>query len=271
MGEVTSRDGTSIAYEVAGAGPTVILVGGGVDDGSENAPLVPELSENFTVINYARRGRGGSGDTLPYAVEREFEDVAALIIEAGGSAHLYGVSSGGALALGAAAAGLPIDKVAVYEVPYDLADDWPHRWQAYVERLDVLLAQGRRGDAFELFMRLAGSDDAEIAAAGVPRRGPGWRPSPTRSPTTPPASARATHPQTGSLRSPSPPSSSPAADRPAGAPDWVLALDPAADAIAARIPHAQRLTLPGQSHTPDPAVVAPALTRFLTGTPTNPG
>lgn len=117
MACVTSKDGTSIAYQRAGTGPAVILVGGGLDDGSENAALVPELARHFTVVNYARRGRGDSGDTQPYAVEREIEDIDALISEAGGSAHLFGASSGGALALEAAAAGLAIDRIAVYEVP----------------------------------------------------------------------------------------------------------------------------------------------------------
>jgi pimeloyl-ACP methyl ester carboxylesterase len=89
---VTSRDGTSIAYDRQGAGPPVILVGGGLDDGSESASLATELADRFTVYNYARRGRGQSGDTSPYAVERELEDLAALIGEAGGSAGVYGVS-----------------------------------------------------------------------------------------------------------------------------------------------------------------------------------
>jgi pimeloyl-ACP methyl ester carboxylesterase len=104
MDRVTSKDGTSIAYEHDGRGPAVILVGGAIDDGSENAPLIPELTENFTVYNYARRGRGESGDTPPYTVEREIEDLQALIAEHGGSAHVFGASSGGGLALEAAAA-----------------------------------------------------------------------------------------------------------------------------------------------------------------------
>src|SRR5918994_5056994 len=127
MGRVTSNDGTSIAYDRKGTGPAVILVGGGLDDGSENAPLVPGLAEHFTVYNYARRGRGDSGDTLPYALEREIEDLEALIADAGGSAHLYGVSSGGALALEAAAAGIAVRRLAVYEVPYMTTDDAAQR------------------------------------------------------------------------------------------------------------------------------------------------
>src|ERR687892_2660347 len=127
MNHVISKDGTSIAYDRQGSGPPVILVGGGLDDGSENAPLVPELARWFTVYNYARRGRGDSGDTMPYALEREIEDLDALVAEAGGSAHLYGVSSGGALALEAAAAGTGADRVAVYEVPYCLGGDMLRR------------------------------------------------------------------------------------------------------------------------------------------------
>jgi pimeloyl-ACP methyl ester carboxylesterase len=161
LGVATSSDGTTIAYERSGRGPAVILVGGGVADRSENAPLAAELAEQFTVHNYDRRGRGESGDVLPYAVEREIEDLEALIAEAGGSAHVYGVSSGGALALEAAAAGIAIDKLAVYDVPYNLAEDWPRRWREYVEQLGALLAQERRGDAFALFMRIADSSEEE--------------------------------------------------------------------------------------------------------------
>src|ERR687892_2634363 len=101
MLRVTSKDGTSIAYDREGTGTPVVLVGGAIDDGSENAPLVPELAKRFTMVNYARRGRGESGDTLPYAVEREIEDLAAVIDAAGagaaGRVHLFGASSGGAL------------------------------------------------------------------------------------------------------------------------------------------------------------------------------
>jgi pimeloyl-ACP methyl ester carboxylesterase len=171
MNRVTSKDGTSIAYDRQGGGPAVILVGGGLDDGSENAPLASELAEHFTVYNYARRGRGDSGDILPYAVEREIEDIEALIAAAGGSAHVYGVSSGGMFALEAAAAGLAIDKLAVYDVPYDTADDAPQRYRQYGEQLGAALAESRRGDAVELFMRLAGASEENIAGA---RTSPYW-------------------------------------------------------------------------------------------------
>lgn len=118
MPHVTSKDGTSIEYERTGKGPAVVLVGGGLDDGSENAPLAPELAGMFTVVNFSRRGRGHSGDTQPYALAREIEDLDTLIQGVGGSAHVYGVSSGGALAIEAAAAGSAIDRLALYEVPY---------------------------------------------------------------------------------------------------------------------------------------------------------
>jgi pimeloyl-ACP methyl ester carboxylesterase len=153
VGSVRSADGTSIAYDRQGSGPAVILVGGGLVDPatgragrSENTPLASELAEHFTVYNYDRRGRGDSGDTLPYTVEREIEDIDALIAETG-SAHLYGVSSGGALALEVAATGIAIDKLAVYEVPYSMADDASQHWREYVEKLEVMLSEGRRGDA----------------------------------------------------------------------------------------------------------------------------
>src|SRR5919198_1265879 len=103
MQTVTSKDGTVIAFDRLGDGPPVILVCGGSVDRMANAPLAALLAEHFTVFNYDRRGRGDSGDTAPYAIEREIEDIDAVIGAAGGSACLYGSSSGAALALKAAA------------------------------------------------------------------------------------------------------------------------------------------------------------------------
>jgi pimeloyl-ACP methyl ester carboxylesterase len=259
-----SKDGTRIIYERVGSGPAVILVGGGLDDGSENALLAPELAEHFTVVNYARRGRGGSGDTLPYALEREIEDIEALIAEAGGTAHLYGVSTGGALALEAATAGIAVDRLAVYEVPYNMSDDWPPRWRAYVEQLGPVLAEGRRGDALELFLRLTGSSEEDIAGA---RNSPFWPGGEALAHTLaydaacmgdgqPPVArfARITQPTLVATG---------VGARLPGAAAWVLALEQAADAIAASIPQAERLTLEGQSHVADPKAVAPVLERFF--------
>jgi pimeloyl-ACP methyl ester carboxylesterase len=266
MSRVTSKDGTSIAYDRQGAGAAVVLVGGGLDDGSENAPLVPELAERFTAYNYARRGRGDSGDTPPYVLEREIEDLEALIAEAGGSAHVFGVSTGGALALEAAAAGASIDRLAVYEVPYNMADDWPPRWRTYVEELAVVLAEGRRGDALELFMRLTGSSDEGIAGVRSSPYWPGME-----------ALAHTLAYDAACLHDGQPPAARLAemtqrtlvltgagAAQP-GAADWVRALDPAADAIAATVPAAARQTIEGQGHVADPKALVPVLERFFAG------
>lgn len=261
----TSKDGTSIAYHRAGTGPAVILVGGGLDDGSENAALVPELARRFTVINYSRRGRGDSGDTHPYAVEREIEDIAALISEAGGSAHLFGASSGGTLALEAAAAGLAIDRIAVYEVPYVTDDDSAQQWSAYVDRLTAALADDRRGDAIELFMQLAGSSDEDIAGARASSFWPGLE---ALAPTLaydaaclrdgrPPVTRLATITQ-------------PTLVATGGIPDPHMGglqpgfFDTAADVIAAALPKAERRIIEGQTHVADPKALAGLLEQFLT-------
>jgi pimeloyl-ACP methyl ester carboxylesterase len=151
MNEVTSSDGTTIAFDRLGEGPPVILVCGGSTDRASNAPLAALLAEHFTVFNYDRRGRGDSGDTPPYAVERELEDIEALIDAAGGSAFLYGTSSGAGLALIAAASGLDITKLALWEPPYIL-DESSRPPADQVERYNEMIAAGRRGDAVEFFM-----------------------------------------------------------------------------------------------------------------------
>jgi pimeloyl-ACP methyl ester carboxylesterase len=266
MERLRSKDGTAIGYDRSGDGPPVILIGGGAVDRTENAPLAAELAEHFTVYNYDRRGRGDSGDALPYAVEREIEDIRALIAEAGGSAYIYGISSGGALALEAAAAGADIDRLAVYEVPYDTAEDAPERHRAYVDRLRALLAEDRRGDAFAHFMRLAGSSEEDAAAA---RSSPVWARCEAIAHTLaydaaclgdsqPPTDrlAKITQPTLVATGGASPDSFV------AGGGDF---FDRAADAIAACLPRAERQTIPGQTHTADPAVLAPVLERFFRG------
>ena len=118
MTTVTSADGTTIAYDRLGDGPPVVVVGGALADRAVLAATAEALAAHRTVLNYDRRGRGDSGDTAPYAVAREVEDLAALLAAAGGSAALYGHSSGAALALHAAAAGLPIERLVMHEAPY---------------------------------------------------------------------------------------------------------------------------------------------------------
>ena len=266
MERVTSKDGTSIAYDRLGDGPAVVLVGGAFVDRSENAPLAAELAGRFTTINYDRRGRGASGDTPPYALRREIEDLEALLAAAGGSTHLYGVSSGGALVLEAAAAGVAVDRIAVYEVPYDLAGDAPRRHREYVARLEGFLAEGRRGDAAELFMRLAGASDEMVAGARSSPMWPGLEAiahtllydaacmGDNRPPTD--RLARITRPTLVATGGASPESFV------GGGGDFFAK---AADAVAASIPRAQRQTVEGQTHQVDPKVMASVLERFFTG------
>ncbi len=173
MKTVTSKDGTSLAFDQLGEGPAVVLVCGGSVDRSSNAPLAAALAPHFTVYNYDRRGRGDSGDTPPYAIEREVEDIEALIDEAGGSAYLYGISSGAALALEAAAQ-LPtkVKKLALYEPPYIIGDSRPRPPADTARIYNEFVAAGRRGDAAEYFMTQVVGLPAEFAAQA--RSSPWW-------------------------------------------------------------------------------------------------
>ncbi|MEH1029290.1 alpha/beta hydrolase [Micromonospora profundi] len=161
---VTSRDGTSIAYEQAGSGPALILVdaAGHYRGLSSFGGLIDLLAANFTVYHYDRRGRGDSTDTQPYAVEREVDDLAALIDEAGGSAFLYGFSSGALLALHAAANGLTIPKLALLEPPIDTTEDRSAQ-AAFTAELAELIAAERRTAAVEHFLTGVGVPDEVVA------------------------------------------------------------------------------------------------------------
>lgn len=154
MSKVLSKDGTPIAFAKSGNGEPIILVDGALCSRSFGPmpKLAPLLAPHFTVLNYDRRGRGESGDTKPYAVEREVEDIEALIGEAGGSASVFGISSGAALALAAAASGLNIKKLALYEPPF-VAGRRGHGPPADSEaQLRRLVAEGRRADAVQFFI-----------------------------------------------------------------------------------------------------------------------
>jgi pimeloyl-ACP methyl ester carboxylesterase len=161
---VTSKDGTSIAYEQAGTGPALILVdaAGHYRKLSSFDGLIGLLAADFTVYHYDRRGRGDSTDTQPYAVEREVDDLAALIDEAGGSAFLYGFSSGGLVALHAAASGLTIPKLALLEPPIETNEDRSAQ-AAFTAELAELVAARRRTAAVECFLTSIGVPD-EITA-----------------------------------------------------------------------------------------------------------
>jgi pimeloyl-ACP methyl ester carboxylesterase len=151
MRTAVSADGTKIAFDQSGEGPPVILVVGAFNDRSTGGPLAKALEAEFTVFNYDRRGRGASGDTPPYAIEREIEDLNALIHEAGGAARVFGYSSGGNLALEAAAHGLNITKLALYEAPFLVGAERPRPSKDLAAQIATLVAAGRRGEAVELF------------------------------------------------------------------------------------------------------------------------
>jgi pimeloyl-ACP methyl ester carboxylesterase len=172
MNKVTSADGTPIAFERFGDGQPVILVCGATCDRALMRPTAEELAKHFAVFNYDRRGRGDSGDTVPYAVEREIEDLGALIAEAGGTASVYAHSSGAGLALHAAAHGLSIPKLVLHEPPYGPDGEEERRIaREYAENLGVILAEGRRGDAVELFFTTMGMPQEMVE--GI-RQTPRW-------------------------------------------------------------------------------------------------
>ncbi|MFE5239381.1 MULTISPECIES: alpha/beta fold hydrolase [unclassified Streptomyces] len=172
MDKTLSRDGTSIAYRRQGDGPPVILVGGALSTAADEAPLAALLAPRFTVVTYDRRGRGASGDSGPYTVRREIEDLAAVAARVGGPVSLFGMLSGGALALEAHAAGLPVELLAVYEPPYTPGTaGLPHTSRCSAQ-LHRLLAAGDRGGAVELYLSRTGVPEATIARMRV---APLWR------------------------------------------------------------------------------------------------
>jgi pimeloyl-ACP methyl ester carboxylesterase len=168
MQKVTSRDGTKIAFEKSGEGPALIIVGGSLADHQFYVPLANELAKHFTVYNFDRRGRGQSGDTKPYAVEQEVEDVGALITHANEPVFLYGHSAGSALALRAAAAGLDIAKLALADPPYaphgenDEAAKAEHVEQA--TRIQELNDKGDLKGSAKFFLSGYGLPDEELQA-----------------------------------------------------------------------------------------------------------
>ena len=164
MGITFSKDGTKIAYDKTGQGPALIIVAGAFQGRMAMAAYAEPLSRHFTVYNYDRRGRGDSGDTQPYAIAREIEDIDALIQEAGGSAFVFGGSSGGVLTLDAAAHGSKITKLAVYEPPFVVDDSRDPVPENMVEQLKDLVASGRRGNSAELFMTKGSLMPADMVA-----------------------------------------------------------------------------------------------------------
>ncbi|BCM69635.1 MULTISPECIES: alpha/beta fold hydrolase [Streptomyces] len=257
--KTTSRDGTSLAYHVTGQGPTVILVSGAMSTGGTVLPLAQRLADRCRAVVYDRRGRGESGDTAPYAVDREVEDLAALLDAVGGDAALFGVSSGGALVLRAAADGLPVRRAAVYEVPY--ADHLAHgaeREAVYKEQLNKALAEGRRGDAVELFLRLTGLAEEMIQRA---RQSPMWAGMEAVAPSL--AYDDAVMGDGLLPRARLAGISVPVLAVAGGAsPEW---MHRASQAVAEAVPQGTYRVLPGQTHMVEPDVLGPVLAEFFAG------
>jgi len=263
MATTTSSDGTTIAFDRGGDGPPLILVDGAMcyRASGPNGPLAAALAEHFTVFTYDRRGRGDSDDTAPYAVEREVEDIQALIKEAGGSAHLYGISSGAALALEAADRGLPIERLALYEAPFIVDDSRPPVPQDYEAQINRLIASERRGDAIRLFMTKGVGLPAVMVA--MMRFLPAWSKMKGVAHTLPYDVAFTVEHQRGK---PLPAQQWPSVTVPTlvvgggKSPAWMRN---GVRALADVLPNAQHHTLEGETHIVKPRALAPVLTEFL--------
>jgi len=256
---VMSADGTAIAFERLGNGRPVILVAGALQGRATHRPLAEELARYVTVVNYDRRGRGDSGDTAPYAVEREVEDLAALIAATAGCASVYGHSSGAALVLHAAARGLPMDKIVLHEAPFGSGSAEENAAeQEEGERISALLAQARRADAVHSFLASMGMppevaeqlsrDPAMLANAPTLRYDPyEVMSAPSRAGRTPAEQAAGV--------------TVPGLVLAGGAsPEWML---DASRRIADAMPNGRLRVLEGQDHIVPPGVLAPVLAEFL--------
>jgi pimeloyl-ACP methyl ester carboxylesterase len=251
----TSADGTSIAFERSGTGPPLILVdaAGGFRGFGPMGPLAGVLEPDFTVYRYDRRGRGDSTDTQPYSVDREVDDLQALIDAAGASVFVHGYSSGAVLALHAAARGLAIRKMTLLEPPLELSDE-PGEPDPLGAEIAELVAAGRRGDAVEHFNRSIGVPEEYLVGM---REAPWW-----------PGMEALAH----TLVYDTMITSSLPAARLATITTPTLVIDSQgsdsrlsewAQAVADALPNGQRRTLPGEWHGIEPGVLAPALTEFF--------
>lgn len=261
MRTVMSKDGTPIAFDQSGQGPALILVAGALTTRAAWSPLAARLAPHFSVFAYDRRGRGESGDTAPYAVEREVEDLDALITEAGGSAFVFGHSSGAALALDAAVQlGEKVTKLAMYEAPYNDESEAKLAWRAYIQQLTELLAADRRGDAIALWMTFIGTPADQVEAM---RHTPIW-------PTFEALAPTLAYDHTALLGK----DRSVPIERAAQVLVPTLVMNGGASfpfmyetarTLSQAMPHAQLSTLEGQGHGPADDVLAPALEEFFLG------
>jgi pimeloyl-ACP methyl ester carboxylesterase len=264
MRTVTSKDGTTIAFDQSGKGPALILVGGILEQramDSETARLaaLPLLAQHFTVFHYDRRGRGDSTDTQSYALKREIEDIEALIDAAGGSAFAFGISSGAALAFEAALAlGGKVKKLAMYEPPYNDDADARQAWRKFRQQLTEVLAAGRRGDAVGLFMMLLGMPPDPLDGMRQHPMWPMWEAvAPTMAYDAAALGEDASVPAERAARL-----AVPTLVMDGGATEFPF-MHVTALALANAIPHAQHRTLAGQTHEVAAEALAPVLVEFF--------
>lgn len=261
----TSADGTSIAYEVRGTGPALVNVDGAMCSRQmgPSKGLAEALADRFTVYTYDRRDRGDSGaGASPYAVQREVEDLLAVLAATGGRAHVLGSSSGAALALEAARQGAAIERLAVYEAPFIVDDTHPANDPQLGTRTQQLVDSGHSADAVRLFLRTVGMPGPMVAAM---RFLPPWKHMVGMAPTLPHDYAIVLDRQQGRPL--------PAGYYDGVAPETLVMaggkspayMQNSQAAIAAALPHARLQTLPGQTHLIKPKVVAAAITPFLLG------
>lgn len=262
MDSVQSKDGTKIAFERSGSGPVLVLVDGALCHRGFGPmrSIAKLLAPHFTVFRFDRRGRGESTDAAPYSVEREVEDIAALIQAAGGSAYVFGTSSGAALALEAAVRLNSIKKVAMYEAPFFFDEEHPPRPEGYLAKITALVAADRRADALKLFMRTVGTPAIFVNLMPFT---PIW-----------PKLKRVAHTLPYDLTI----CSDTRAGKPLSRERWASVTMPALTAVGGKspvwwqnamkeladaLPNARHVTLPGQTHMVKASVLAPILIEFF--------
>ena len=255
---VTSKDGTKIAYETVGDGPTVLIVLGALNSRKSGLKLAKLLASTFTAVSYDRRGRGDSSDSASYAPEREVEDIAALIDAVGGPVSLYGHSSGAALAIAAAVKlRKQVTKLAIYEAPYSVDSAARKASAEYYVALKKALRLATTARLWPCSSDPWGCPTPRCRPCGRCRCGRGWRSWPRRCATTARSWARGTHCR--------PPSSRASGRRRlscTAAPDRPRCATPAM-AISQAIPKADLRTLARQTHGVSPKVLAPVLDGVL--------
>lgn len=255
-----SADGTVIAYTTLGSGPPLILVDGAFcyrENGPASA-LAPLLAKDFRVFFYDRRGRGASGDASPYAIEREVEDLEAMVREAGGTAVAFGMSSGGALALLAAGRGVHLTSLLLYEPPFIEDKGVPRSYRAQQTRLNELVSAGDRGGAVRLFMtNIYGAPKVFVLVMPIVMPGT-WRKNKSVAHTLTRDLALLEDwsvLRNGSVRVPT---------LVLGGSNSPSALKGAVAMVARTLPNARHLYLAGQDHNLSPRAIAPAIIEFFT-------